>query len=186
MGAAANLPLTSQPIKILQCPSAANADRKDGDPQTANWNIVAVTDYAASTGVSPFATNVNNTGGYEAGILEKNRIPGNRLADVTDGLSNTFAVVESAGRPQIYRNGQTYGTVPAQKVNGGGWARPASDLDYYTSTPDGPAPRGRARSAAPTASTTRRTTWRRSAPRVPVLRIRSTRPASTLSTATAR
>src|SRR5882757_4223957 len=38
-GAAANLPLTSQSIKILQCPSAANPDRKDGDPQTGTWNI---------------------------------------------------------------------------------------------------------------------------------------------------
>lgn len=136
-GSPANLPLTSLPIKILQCPSTPNPDRKDGDPQTGTWNIIAVTDYAASSGVSPVATNVNNTGAYQAGILEKNRVPGNRLLDVTDGLSNTFAIVESAGRPQIYRNGQVYGTVPAQKVNGGGWARPGSDLDYYTSTPDG-------------------------------------------------
>jgi prepilin-type N-terminal cleavage/methylation domain-containing protein len=136
-GAAANLPLTAQPIRILQCSSSPNPGRNDGDPQTANWNSVAVTDYAASTGVSPVAFNVNNSGVYQAGILEKNRAGGNRLLDVTDGLSNTFAIVESAGRPQIYRNGQPYGVVPAQKVNGGGWARPASDLDYYTSTPDG-------------------------------------------------
>src|SRR5262245_37893913 len=31
-GSATNLPTTSQKIKILQCPSAPNADRKDGDP----------------------------------------------------------------------------------------------------------------------------------------------------------
>ena len=89
----------------------------------------------ASTGVHPAATNVNGTGSFLPGILEKNRSPGNRLADVVDGLSNTITIVESAGRPQIYRNGQPYGTPPGQKVNGGGWARPASDLDYYTAPP---------------------------------------------------
>mgnify|MGYP003345141991 CR=1 FL=1 len=53
-----------------------------------------VTDYAASTRVSALATNVNTTGAARPGILEKNRTPGNRLADVTDGLSNTLFVGE--------------------------------------------------------------------------------------------
>jgi prepilin-type N-terminal cleavage/methylation domain-containing protein/prepilin-type processing-associated H-X9-DG protein len=138
-GAATNLPVTSQKIKILQCPSAPNADRKDGDPQTQTWSIVAVTDYAASTGVSQLATNVNGTGTYLAGVLEKNRATGNRIGEVTDGLSNTIMVVESAGRPQIYRLGKPYLTPPGlgNQLNGGGWARPASDLDYYTATADG-------------------------------------------------
>ncbi len=132
---ATNLPLTSLPIKIFQCPSAPNVQRLDGDPQTNTWNLVAVTDYAASTGVAAYATNVNTTGAVEPGILQKNTLV--RIADVTDGLSNTILVVESAGRPQIWRAGRPYGTVPAQKVNGGGWARPASDLTFQTSTADG-------------------------------------------------
>ncbi|HXD87231.1 MAG TPA: DUF1559 domain-containing protein [Urbifossiella sp.] len=136
---ATNLPTTTQRIKILQCPSSPDPGRFDGDPQTGVWNIVAVTDYAASTGVSQVATNVNPTGRYQAGILEKNKSPGNRFAEVVDGLSNTIAIVESAGRPQIYRLGKAYGAPPAQHVNGGGWARPASDLDFYTSTADGTA-----------------------------------------------
>src|SRR5947207_6984088 len=45
-GSVTNLPTTSQKIKILQCPSAPDADRKDGDPQTNTWNTIAVTDYA--------------------------------------------------------------------------------------------------------------------------------------------
>lgn len=134
---ATNLPTTSQRIKILQCPGTPSGDRLDGDPQTNVWNLVAVTDYAASTGVHASATNVNPTGYLQAGVLEKNKIPGNRWNEVTDGLSNTIAIVESAGRPQIWRNGRQVGTVPGQKVNGGGWARPASDLDFYTSTTDG-------------------------------------------------
>jgi prepilin-type N-terminal cleavage/methylation domain-containing protein/prepilin-type processing-associated H-X9-DG protein len=132
-----NLPTTSQRIKILQCPATPNPERKDGDPQTNNWDIVGVTDYAASTGVHAAATTVNSTGALQPGILEKNKTPGNRIGEVLDGLSNTVAVVESSGRPQIFRNGKIYGTVPAQKLNGGGWCRPASDMDLYTSSVDG-------------------------------------------------
>src|SRR5262245_27183757 len=39
----ANLPLTSLPVKIFQCPAAPNSNRKDGDPQSNVWDIVAVT-----------------------------------------------------------------------------------------------------------------------------------------------
>ena len=138
-GSANNLPITSQKVKGFQCPSTPNPDRKDGDPQTKQWDIVAVSDYAASTGVAPQATNVNATGQLQAGILEKNRNPGNKISDVTDGLSNTIAITESAGRPQIYRLGKPYLTPPGSgtQINGGGWARPASDLDFYTSLADG-------------------------------------------------
>ena len=129
---ATNLPITSQKIKIFQCPSAANSERRDGDPQTNVWDIVAVTDYAAVTGVAVYA---NAPGAGQPGIMQKNFTI--RIAGVTDGLSNTLLVVESAGRPQIYRNGKPYGTSPSQKVNGGGWSRPASDLEFAPSTPDG-------------------------------------------------
>jgi prepilin-type N-terminal cleavage/methylation domain-containing protein len=130
-----NLPLTSLPVKIFQCPSAPNPNRRDGDPQVNAWDLVAVTDYAAATGVAAYATNVNPTGAVQPGIMQKNATV--KIADVTDGLSNTILIVESAGRPQIYRGRTAYGAVPLQKVNGGGWARPASDLTFQTSTPDG-------------------------------------------------
>jgi prepilin-type N-terminal cleavage/methylation domain-containing protein len=134
-GAPANLPLTSLPVKIFQCPATPNSNRLDGDPQTNVWDLVAVTDYAAATGVAAYATNVNPTGVLQPGILQKNTTV--RIADVTDGLSNTILIVESAGRPQIYQRGTAVGAVPSQKTNGGGWARPASDLEYKTSSPDG-------------------------------------------------
>jgi prepilin-type N-terminal cleavage/methylation domain-containing protein len=134
-GAADNLPVTSQPIKIFQCPSSPNPTRFDGDPQSGNWDIVACTDYAAVSGVAAYATNVNFTGSLEPGIMQTNHQT--HIADVTDGLSNTIAITESAGRPQIYQRGIAVGAPPAQKVNGGGWARPASDLEYKTSTSDG-------------------------------------------------
>ena len=130
-GAPANLPISAQKIKVFECPAVPDADRKDGDPQTNTWNIVAITDYAAVTGVSP----LNNVFPNSAGIMEKNRTV--RLSAVTDGLSNTLLVVESGGRPQIYRQGRLFGAPPAQRVNGGGWARPASDLDFLSATADG-------------------------------------------------
>ncbi|VTS05401.1 DUF1559 domain-containing protein [Tuwongella immobilis] len=135
---AANLPITSQQIKILQCPSAPNPTRLDGDPQTNVWNIVGITDYAAVTGVAAQAVTVNTTGAVQPGILEKNRVV--RIADITDGTSNTLMVTESAGRPQIYRRGQPFGTVPTAKVNAGGWCRPASDYTLNTSSADGVTP----------------------------------------------
>jgi prepilin-type N-terminal cleavage/methylation domain-containing protein/prepilin-type processing-associated H-X9-DG protein len=131
-GAAANLPLTAQKIKIFQCPSAPNSDRLDGDPQTSTWNIVSITDYAAVTGVALYA-NAPNAG--QPGIMQKNFTI--KISGVTDGLSNTLLVVESAGRPQIYRNGKPFGTSPAQHVNGGGWSRPASDMEFAPVTADG-------------------------------------------------
>ena len=137
-----NLSVTSQPIKIFQCPSTPDASRKDGDPQTNTWQVVAPTDYAALTGVSAINTLVNTTGKAIPGILEKNRVPGIKLTEVGDGLSNTVALVESAGRPQLWRNGKaagaaTFASTSDPKVNGGGWCRPASDLDFLPSLPDG-------------------------------------------------
>jgi prepilin-type N-terminal cleavage/methylation domain-containing protein/prepilin-type processing-associated H-X9-DG protein len=136
--APANLPLTSTPIKIFQCPSAPQPNRLDGDPQPpAVWApIVAVTDYAAVTGVDPTLAALY-PGQIQAlpGILIRNDVA--TIAAVTDGLSNTIMLAESAGRPQVYRRGQSFGSPPAERVNGGGWARPASDFDVKGSTPDG-------------------------------------------------
>lgn len=130
-----NLLITKQPVKIFQCPASPEPSRLDGDPQTGNWNIVSITDYGAITGVSPIATNVNTSGFAIPGIMEKNKTV--RIADVRDGLSNTLAIVESAGRPSLYRKNIKIGSVPSVKVNGGGWCRPASDLDFISSDPTG-------------------------------------------------
>jgi prepilin-type N-terminal cleavage/methylation domain-containing protein len=136
--APANLPLTSKPIKIFQCPSTPEPNRLDGNPQPpAVWSpVVAVTDYAAVTGVDPTLAALY-PGQIQAlpGILIRNDKA--TIAAVTDGLSNTLMVAESAGRPQVYRRGQPYGSPPAQRVNGGGWARAGSDFDLKGSTPDG-------------------------------------------------
>ena len=61
------------------------------------------------------------------------------LTDVTDGLSNTISLAESAGRPFVYR--KAGGLINADqiqnRVNGGGWARAANDFAIEGSNNDG-------------------------------------------------
>lgn len=70
---------------------------------------------------------------------------GFRFRDVTDGLSNTIAIAESAGRPFVFVKDKklTGGnaltdTDPAStntdRLNSGGWSRPASDLMLFGGT----------------------------------------------------
>jgi prepilin-type N-terminal cleavage/methylation domain-containing protein len=113
-----------------------------GTPPGATTEPASQTAYAAPIlgGTGPSAID-----GYGFGILQKNAKP--RIADVRDGLSNTILLAESAGRPWLWTkaNGKlikatnTDGDIgsaiePASskithdRVNGGGWARAASDI----------------------------------------------------------
>ena len=70
------------------------------------------------------------------GMLPKNTAL--NFAHVTDGLTNTIAVFESAGRPFVYRRGALVGAdLQTNRVNGGGWCRPASDIHFAGSDADG-------------------------------------------------
>lgn len=75
---------------------------------------------------------------------------GYRFANVTDGLSNTLAVAESSGRPFVYVRGRKGANGNAltdtnasssntDRLNSGGWSRPASDIMLFGATND---PRG--------------------------------------------
>ncbi|SFI63962.1 DUF1559 domain-containing protein [Planctomicrobium piriforme] len=79
---------------------------------------------------------VSDTGITTNGMLPKNSAL--KLGDITDGLSNTIAVWESGGRPFVYRRGtQVSSNLGAHHTNGGGWARPASDILLAGSSKDG-------------------------------------------------
>ena len=86
---------------------------------------------------------------YVRGLFPKNAVisastglqseKGYQFRNVTDGLSNTLAIAESAGRPYVYVKGKKLTTGNAltdtdgsstttDRLNSGGWARPASDL----------------------------------------------------------
>jgi prepilin-type N-terminal cleavage/methylation domain-containing protein len=132
-----NLAVTSQSVATFQCPSSPLAMRRDGDPQPA-WvpDLVAVTDYSPTTGVDQRLLSAGLVDVYGPGLLAKNSQP--RLADCIDGLSNTILYAESAGRPFLYRRGRQAGVDPSlARVNGGGWARPASDFSVDGASRDG-------------------------------------------------
>jgi prepilin-type N-terminal cleavage/methylation domain-containing protein/prepilin-type processing-associated H-X9-DG protein len=128
----------------------------------------AVTDYSATTYIDSRLRNTGPTSDLKAdvsgtgvptayrpspgdGMLPKDySADGNskpKLSDVTDGLSNTIAVAESAGRPYHYIGGKRADTLtigstgpvsyPTRRVNGGGWCRPASDFAIDGASSDG-------------------------------------------------
>ena len=155
-----NIPVTSTRISVWMCPSNPRSTQLDGDPDTATtpsgWaaNMVAPSDYAASKGVnaavlayvpglsglfSDPTTLGSSSHQYYPGLLVQNEDA--KLADCTDGLSNTIAYVESAGRPAVIvrgnkQIGSTAGS-PISRVNGGGWCRPASDVLSSAQQADG-------------------------------------------------
>lgn len=165
---AANLPVSSTRIKTYECPSAPRqANQLDHAPDLAggvagsysgatNWEgIVAVGDYAGSLGVDNRLTDATyvtakvipstaaTSGGTAGGVntLTNGLLPKNsklNFSEITDGLSNTIAIVESAGRPFVWRRGvKVSDNLKTDHVNGGGWVRPASDILFAGSTKDG-------------------------------------------------
>ncbi len=152
-----NALLVKTTLPVVLCPSSPRPERLDGDPQTAAWStgwsptVCKATDYSPIVGVSKTLEPVTSTNPAGLGLipldtagrgmLEKNADV--RFADVTDGLSNTLMVAESAGRPYVYRRGKQIGdlpTAPGQPgsyVQGGGWCRPASDFELKGSKLDG-------------------------------------------------
>jgi prepilin-type processing-associated H-X9-DG protein len=109
----------------------------DGLPEASPWqaNLVAVTDYSPTIGVDQRLKDADLVEESGPGILSKNGEP--RLDDVTDGLSHTIMYAESAGRPNLYRRNKKVGDLPDNRVNAGGWSRPASDFSLDGSSYDG-------------------------------------------------
>jgi prepilin-type N-terminal cleavage/methylation domain-containing protein/prepilin-type processing-associated H-X9-DG protein len=125
-------------IPAFVCPASPDPDRLDGAPDDATWTaFAATTDYATIYGLDArlVATGLVANTPDITGIMPRNLAT--KFADVADGLANTILFVESAGRPQVWRNGAVVGTVPQQRVNGGAWARPGSDFELKGTTSDG-------------------------------------------------
>ena len=121
-------------LKVFECPAAPNGQILDGAPDTSPaWTtIVANGDYSGFYGVSPELATLGlvpaTTARADNGAISKTTTL--KFADFTDGLSNTLHLTESAGRPNIYRNGKLAVTANgANRVNGGGWCRPATELN---------------------------------------------------------
>jgi prepilin-type N-terminal cleavage/methylation domain-containing protein len=94
--------------------------------------------YTYSAGFFPKNATINPSTG-----LQSNK--GAKFRDVTDGLSNTLAIAESSGRPFVYVRGRRLPNGNAltdtdaassntDRLNSGGWSRPASDIILYGET----------------------------------------------------
>jgi hypothetical protein len=159
-----NPQVVANQVSVFLCPSTQEPKRFDGDsqpstgtPTTPNWGpgFAAAGDYSTIMGVSnllgPYgvapatgdtvynATTTNDNGNAN-GIMPKMLAatdPEPSFAQVTDGLSNTILLIESAGQPTVWQNGKSLGTPngtsPQHHTNGGGWSRPASDFFLYGS-----------------------------------------------------
>jgi prepilin-type processing-associated H-X9-DG protein len=88
--------------------------------------IFGRTDYAPDAGMSADIVGININDA--ASIIAQPPTPPVRLADVTDGSSNTLLVVEDAGRPAWYSSQGLVTTGPA--------------IGSYQAGPNGPAPQG--------------------------------------------
>ena len=144
-----NRPAVNHVIPVLNCPSTPEApDRLDGIPENDPWTqeVAAPTDYSPTVWVDKrllsanLVDRTNNADGSpnnEPGIMEYNN-PKSAFRYVTDGLSNTILLAESAGRPFLYRKGHKVSNDPSSaRVNGGGWCRPASDILVLGLSEDG-------------------------------------------------
>ncbi len=146
-----NAQLVGTVIPTWLCPSVPMdaSQRLDGDSQwtTApqnypNWSAsqcAAPTDYSPICGVGapllganpPLVDAVQDA----TGLAPRNVIA--KLKDCRDGTSSTIMLAEVAGRPYVYQNGNQIANLPDHRVNGGGWARAASDIDLYGSSANG-------------------------------------------------
>jgi prepilin-type N-terminal cleavage/methylation domain-containing protein len=133
-----NAEVVNTRIPGLLCPSTPNPDRIDGLPEASPWQatVGAVTDYSPTIYVDQRLKDLGLVDEAGKGMLEYNGRP--RLADVTDGLSNTIMYAESAGRPFLYRGRKRISdNLTLHRVNAGGWCRPASDISIDGSSFDG-------------------------------------------------
>src|SRR5262249_21385248 len=121
-----NQPVATTPLKVFQCPSA-EPDRwvtaVEDPPNYSYGGRGACGDY---TGVGGIDTRLVDLGFVDPaasylGVLTASELTANpmtRLADITDGASQTILVTECAGRPKLWRAGRP---VPGVYALGGAW-----------------------------------------------------------------
>ncbi len=139
-------------VPTFACPAGTDPKRLDGDPTQNLWTpLAASTDYGTITQVEQRTADAGLVDTAGLGMMPI----GVRATfdQVPDGLSNTLLLVESAGRPQVYRLRKPFGMLPTNRVNGGGWCRSASDFGLDGSSNDGTSFPGTCASTAPMAKT---------------------------------
>ncbi len=134
-----NIVMTGKQLKVYQCPSSPRKNRTGNIPASnPSPSIHGSERHPAGTGAAAdyFVMNfieydgnsddaTRPSTGYAAaqkgfitrhtgqpGCLAKN--VHNRVAEITDGLSNTFFMIEDAGKPDLYRMGKRIPGINAQ------------------------------------------------------------------------
>ena len=120
-----NLAVASIPLPVYACPSVPeqppvmSAIAKPPRPALTFNTPLGRTDYEAIQGVQPQPVNpilYNSSNRFS--VMHRNSI--NSHASITDGTSNTVMVVESGGRPSVYRG--RYAHRELSNDQGIGWA----------------------------------------------------------------
>ncbi|MCU0705591.1 MAG: DUF1559 domain-containing protein [Fimbriiglobus sp.] len=125
-GPANNQLVSSTRVRTFVCPSNPDGSALGavtynfpGPPMALSWQI-APGDYGPIRGVDPtLAASIPGfPTGNLAGMFQADRVT--RIADVTDGLSNTIMMPEIAGRPFLWQNGRR-ATIQTYYNGSGGW-----------------------------------------------------------------
>jgi len=131
-----NQPVATTQLEILQCPSAEPDRWVTAVEDSKNYSYGGRGACGDYTGVRDIDTRlaelglVDEAANYE-GVLTENYLT--RLADITDGASQTILITECAGRPELWRAGQAVAEIYAP---GGVWVSGTLTLGQG-STPDG-------------------------------------------------
>ncbi len=128
-----NVPVGTIHLNVLTCPSA---------PGGRDFDSGAMTDYSATNifitgGVTDNYADYNNMALYHnSGVLcvvlpatLAGNTKGNRMADITDGTSNTLLVAECAGREQHWLNGRLDATLFTTGNWTGRWINPNNHME---------------------------------------------------------
>ena len=102
-----NEALTANRIKTFECPSARQPRFDDKSSSGTPKLPVGCSDYAPVVGLHPDFNNsvLPTPRGSIRGFFKSVRYapdPASRIADIQDGLSNTIAIAEDAGRPDLF------------------------------------------------------------------------------------
>jgi prepilin-type processing-associated H-X9-DG protein len=143
------------PLKVFECPSSPNNGRLYTDSWTGpaagfpiTWTA-ATTDYMATSGVLgaywDFVFQGNPpAGGNRQGVLHDSPVDvGTRIAEITDGTSNTIMICEEAGMPDLYQRNLLVQQAPylptdPNQIAGSGWGDPLNGENWLVgSTGDG-------------------------------------------------
>jgi len=133
------------PIKVYHCPSADFGRAATSKSSTYGTRTAAAWDYA-SVNVSSFAPGYSGTANADRRTGVMNDRLGSRIAEITDGLSNTLMVSECANRPQYWVMGRMRPDLQAQtstppaalgEVTGGVWAEHQKAVSVGGASADG-------------------------------------------------